>query len=94
MNTVIEEKKVNVVSAAVDCRKFIECSKAPKSNSEFSKDHLYKMVEKIQNGHVSGEKAHRWLGWLQCAVVVFEGATFSEMKLINSSRVEKPTNEG
>ncbi|HET8688334.1 MAG TPA: hypothetical protein VFM18_17125 [Methanosarcina sp.] len=45
--------------------------------------HLYEMIEAIESGEVSGEKAHRWLGWMQGVVCCRGGATLEEMKAVN-----------
>ena len=39
--------------------------------------HLCYMNSRIQDGTVAGEKAHRWLGWMQ-AVVYLQGAASHE----------------
>jgi len=45
--------------------------------------HLRDMNEKIQSGEVQGEKAHRWLGWIQAAVYAHGCASLEDLKLIN-----------
>lgn len=45
--------------------------------------HVEWMLDRIEAGDVSGEKAHRWLGWAQCAIVSAEAGTLEEMKAIN-----------
>jgi hypothetical protein len=32
--------------------------------------HQIEVLEKIINGEVTGEKAHRWIGWAQCALTI------------------------
>ncbi len=45
--------------------------------------HALFLVEEIAVGRITGEKAHRWLGWAQC-VCVYEGiASLMEMKATN-----------
>jgi len=34
-------------------------------------------------GEITGEKAHRWLGWVQGCVCVGKGGTLEDMKGIN-----------
>jgi hypothetical protein len=41
------------------------------------------MLCKVVDGDITGEKAHRWLGWAQCAVVNSGAATLEDMKKIN-----------
>lgn len=45
--------------------------------------HIEMMLNSITEGKVTGEKAHRWLGWAQCAAVVANAGTLEEMKAIN-----------
>lgn len=40
----------------------------PDSHPEHGKDHLIEMVNKIIHGEVTGDKAHRWLGYIQGCV--------------------------
>lgn len=47
------------------------------------KAHLHVMCRKIQEGEVTGEKAHRWLGWVQACICMGSGATLDELKNIN-----------
>lgn len=37
----------------------------PWANSDYSKEHLLDCLLRIESGEVSGDKAHRWLGWVQ-----------------------------
>jgi hypothetical protein len=46
--------------------------------------HLLDMITAIEEGKVTGEKAHRWLGWIQGVVCCRGGATLEEMKEINN----------
>lgn len=48
-----------------------------------SVEHLSDMLDKIESGEVAGEKAHRWLGWVQGVVCCRGGATLEEMKAVN-----------
>jgi hypothetical protein len=61
----------------------INISELPDEHPEYGKDHLREMLRKLISGEVSGEKAHRWIGWIQGCVCVGKGATLEEMKLIN-----------
>ena len=46
--------------------------------------HTMMLLDAIESGtNVSGEKAHRWLGWAQCAIVAARIGTLDEMKQIN-----------
>jgi len=45
--------------------------------------HTMSLLESIKLGKVSDEKAHRWLGWAQCACVSAGLASLDDMKRIN-----------
>lgn len=51
--------------------------------SKASNAHLNDMIDKIISGEVAGEKAHRWLGWIQGCVYCTGVAMLEEMKEIN-----------
>lgn len=74
---------MDVKIAAQETDKLIDSTNLPLSNAEYGKDHLHEMVSKITCGEVSGEKAHRWLGYLQGVVVVGGGANLEQVKMIN-----------
>jgi len=57
----------------------------PDKHDEYGKDHLKYMLNRIIVGIVEGEKAHRWIGWVQGCVCVGKGATLEEMKRINKA---------
>lgn len=47
-----------------------------------SRTHVREMLQKIITGEVTGEKAHRWLGWAQgcaCAANTAKLETFKEI---------------
>lgn len=46
-------------------------------------EHLLEMITAIESGEVVGEKAHRWLGWIQGVVCCRGGALLEELKEIN-----------
>jgi len=46
-------------------------------------DHLRMMVGKIKSGEVTGEKAHRWLGWIQGVIYTRFTVTLEDMKRVN-----------
>lgn len=45
--------------------------------------HIVTVLENIESGEIADEKAHRWLGWAQCAIVAAGIGTLTEMKEIN-----------
>lgn len=73
----------DVILAATACRDLIEHTQVPHTNADFGKDHLLEMVSKIESGEISGEKSHRWLGYLQGVIVSNSGATLEQMKRLN-----------
>lgn len=74
---------IDIRTAAVLTETLIERSIALYSNADYGKDHLHEMCQKIASGEVSGEKAHRWLGWAQAAICIYQGATLEQFKRIN-----------
>ena len=74
---------MDVITAAQNMCHLIAGSGLPAHDSEYGKDHMYDMIGKIQSGEVSGEKAHRWLGYIQGCVVCYGGATLEEVKNVN-----------
>ena len=58
---------------------------------EYGKNHLFEMCNKIYNGVVTGEKAHRWIGWIQAVICISGGSSLEKLSEINSSfkEVEK-----
>jgi len=61
----------------------VNASDLPDEHPEYGKDHLRWMIEQVALRKITGEKAHRWIGWIQGCVCVGNGATLEEMKLIN-----------
>lgn len=54
------------------------------SNLRYSSySHILDMNEEIQKEVVTGEKAHRWLGWIQACAYQAGLATLDELKQIN-----------
>ena len=74
---------MDVKIAARETDELIDFTNLPLLNAEYGKDYLHEMVNKIICGEVSGEKAHRWLGYLQSAVVIGGGANLEQVKMIN-----------
>jgi len=72
---------VKIAARGID--KLIDLTDLPLLNAEYGKNHLHEMVNKIICEEVSGEKAHRWLGYIQCAVVIGGSATLEQVKQIN-----------
>jgi len=74
---------MNTMIAARDLWDLVDKSELPDKHDEYGKDHLKYMLDKLMVGEVFGEKAHRWIGWVQGCICVGKGATLEEMKLIN-----------
>lgn len=51
---------------------------------EVSVDHLHQMLDQIESGQVTGEKAQRWLGWIQGVLVARGIGTFEQMRTMNA----------
>lgn len=70
--------------AAANCRPYVEkATNLPEEDYSIGRDHLHYMIDEIEAGRVAGEKAHRWLGYLQGVLVAFGAATLEEMKETN-----------
>jgi hypothetical protein len=46
-------------------KSLVDKSKLPDKHPEYGKDHLRYMLNRISIGLVEGEKAQRWIGWIQ-----------------------------
>lgn len=58
----------------------------PEGRDRASKPHIESMLKDIRDRRVEGEKAHRWIGWVNAAFVVNGEMEFSTMKQINANR--------
>ena len=47
------------------------------------REHLFWMLDQIDEGKVYGEKAHRWIGYIQGVLVSRHVTTVEEMKEMN-----------
>lgn len=54
-----------------------------KFNPDASKEHLHAMLDKIESGEVSGDKAHRWLGYIQGVLVATRNGTVKDFGGVN-----------
>ena len=55
----------------------------PEDHPAYGKLHLFDMLDAIIDGTIGGEKAHRWLGWVQAIMCVQGAATLEQLKDIN-----------
>ena len=74
---------MDIKIAARETAKLIDKSYLRRDHPEIGATHLHGMVRKIQDGIVEGEKAHRWLGWVQACICFGKGATLEQLKEIN-----------
>ena len=78
---------MNVQEAADSCRTRIIRSGAYdwEANGVYAASigHIFEMLDKIVSGEIEGEKAHRWLGWIQALMCVNRIADLKELKEIN-----------
>ena len=50
-----------------------------------TENHCHWMLQEIIDGNIEGEKAHRWLGYTQGALVLLGEINLSQCKLINKA---------
>jgi hypothetical protein len=74
---------MDVRKAAKETAKLIKRIDLSTHDPEYGKLHLLHMSDQVISGEVTGEKAHRWLGWIQACVCVGNGANLEELKEIN-----------
>lgn len=74
---------MNIIKATLATSRLIEKTGLPANDPSYGKDHLTEMCEKIIAGEITGEKANRWIGWVQCAICIGGGATLADLKKIN-----------
>jgi len=74
---------INIKIAAKKMDELIDSTDLSVLNASYGKTHLHDMTSKIINGEIVGNKAHRWLGYMQGLIVIGGGATLEELKKIN-----------
>jgi len=74
---------MDIKTAAENMWAPIHLSELPEDHEAYGKAHLRAMLAMMITGQIGGEKAHRWLGWIQGCVCVGGGATLEDMKEIN-----------
>lgn len=74
---------MDIKKAAHEMIQYVLNSALSEKHPECGKIHLLEMISKIENSEITGEKAYRWLGWIQGCVCVTGGATLEQMKNIN-----------
>lgn len=73
---------MDIKKAALELRKKLPV-KAERDPHGKSNEHLAWMLEGIATGYIQFEKAHRWLGYVQGAMVTKGAAELDDMKQIN-----------
>jgi len=61
----------------------VQNSNLPEDHENYGKDHLRAMLAMLVSEEITGEKAHRWLGWVQGCVCMGKGGTLGDIKKIN-----------
>jgi hypothetical protein len=68
------------------CRRLGKNDPWPTEGDEALRElHVRDMLMRVANGEITGRKAHRWLGWAQCAAVAAGVGTLEDMKAINKA---------
>lgn len=70
-----------VHEAAQGLRSLINCIDT--QSSTYGKSHLLSMLNRMRDEPMSDTKACRWLGWIQCALVVHRIVSLTDMKEYN-----------
>ncbi len=78
---------MDIKTAAIETLNHLEDNNnnLPINHPWFGREHVLFMLDQIFIGDVKGEKAHRWLGWAQCAICFADGATLEELEAINKN---------
>jgi hypothetical protein len=75
---------MDLIGAARATRTFIkDCGIEVLGEDATSSSHLYDMLDAIEQGTVTDNKAHRWLGWAQGVICCRGGASLDQLKEIN-----------
>ena len=74
--------------AAMICKKLTDDMTNRSNFAECNSPHVEYMCMEILKKNIKGRKAHRWLGWIQCAIVMGSKHTLEEMKQINKNAKE------
>lgn len=72
-----------VCEAARLSRELIKIPAPERSPKGMGDRHIAFMLDEIRKGRITGEKAHRWLGYAQALMVVGNWATLDQLKEIN-----------
>lgn len=72
-----------IIAAARTKARLQDADNLPAHHPYYGKDHIGWMLSEIIQERVTGEKAHRWLGWAQCAICMGGATTLPVFKNIN-----------
>ncbi len=75
------DKVVDDLYGLIITKKSLGCLPGPGRMT--NQKHLLWMLEQIEYGEVTGEKAHRWIGYIQGVLVAMHVATVGEMRDLN-----------
>ena len=75
---------MNIAATANAMVEMILMADLPDGGDSYGKDHLLMMANKIMDGEVTDDKAHRWLGYIQGVLVSHDGGTLEDMMKANS----------
>ena len=77
---------MNVINAADRCGTAILSNGAMKWDAKYhavSVWHIIAMCDKIVSAEINGEKAHRWLGWIQACMCANGVMDLDRIKYLN-----------
>jgi len=80
------DKNINIINISTALKKVVTGTEGKWStagNGMLGREHILDMLEQMESGKVFGEKAHRWLGWAQAAIVGAGIGDLDLMKKIN-----------
>jgi hypothetical protein len=69
--------------AADELWALVHRSELPEEHEGYGKNHLRAMLALLAAAEITGDKAHRWVGWIQGCLCVGKGGTLKEFKDIN-----------
>lgn len=76
----IDVKKVAIETIVI--LDYIDDDVLPEDGSQ-SYDHLYLILNDVRTGLVTGTKAHRYIGWAQCAISIYTRTNLALFRDLN-----------
>ena len=74
---------MDIKIAALETSKIISKNVTYGPKKECGKSHIQWMLDGIALGYITDEKAHRWLGWVQAVICIYDKVSLDDMKKIN-----------